>query len=154
MAGPFVDNSSSFRTVQTAECRNGGLYMLAYVGSGIDGDTPVYVTPNESGPYATALAASYSGYVGVPLNGSIASGCVGAIQIAGYRAGIQCTAAGVTGSIGAPLVWTAAAVYATATATGLGLPNGTAEKVGILYAAGNASTTANVYLTGRWATPV
>lgn len=149
----FVDNSTSFRTVQKLQLSDGGRGVLALVGSGIDGDTPVRVAFLESGYMATALAASLYGYVGVPENGSIASGAVGLIRIEGYVSGVQGSAAAFTGAIGAPVIWAGASLHATSTATALGLANANAGQVGLLTTLKSGSTTAAMFLTGTWTTP-
>ena len=145
----YVDTSSSFRSLDKFYGDAGFVGVRAIVASGLDGDTPAYVLPNESGYFATALAASTYGYVGVPYGGSIASGCLGMIQIGGYKEGVQCTAAGITGSAGNAVAWTGAALFGTASAY-----IGVAGQIGILTETVSASTTANMFLTGVYTTAI
>lgn len=149
----YVNTSSSFRTLDKFYGDDGAAFVRAYVGSGIDGDTPVYVLPNESGYYATALAASLYGVVGVSAQGSIASACMGTIQIEGYREGVQGSAAAFTGAAGGPVIWAGTSLHATSTATGLGINGGNSGQVGVLTETVSASTTANMFLTGVRTTP-
>jgi hypothetical protein len=144
-----VDTSSSFRTLEFFYGKDGGKLLKAIVLSGIDGDTPVSVIPNESGYQATALAASTWGYVGVPEGGSIASGAVGTIRIGGYRAGVQASAAAFGGTAGEAIGWTAGTLYGSASSM-----IGADHQVGVITETTSASTTANIFLAGRWATPV
>jgi len=148
----FVDNSPSFRTTQRLQLSDGGEALLAYCGSGIDGDTPVRILQSESGYIATALAASVYCYVGVPEYGSVASGLVGTFRISGYRAGVQGSAAAFTGTAGVPVLLAATSLHATATSTALGINGGTAGQAGVLTETVSASTTANMFLTGNYIT--
>jgi hypothetical protein len=146
----FVSNSPSFRSTDEVQLENGGAGVEALVLSGIDGDTPVYVLPSESGFVATALAASTYGVVGVPEYGSIASGAVGTIRIKGYREGVQGSAAAFACGIGHAIAWSAGTLYATSTAY-----TGYEHQVAICTEAGlSGSTTANMVLTGIVGTPI
>jgi len=149
----YVNTSSSFRTLDKYYGDDGAAFLNAIVGSGIDGDTPVRVAINESGYFATALAASLYGYVGISAQGSIASGCIGSIQIEGYHEGVQTSAAAMTGVAGGPVIWAGTSLHATSTATALGLNSGNDGQVGILTETVSASTTANMFLFGYWTTP-
>jgi hypothetical protein len=146
----YVHPSSTFTSLQKFYGDDGAAYVKAYVGSGIDGDTPVYVLPGDSGYFATTLAASTYGYVGVSNQGSIASGCVGSIQIEGYRTGVQCTAAGVSGTQGNALTWTGTTLFATSSSY-----IGAGGQIACLAETGlSGSTTANIFLTGQYTTPI
>jgi hypothetical protein len=146
----FVSNSPSFRSADVVQLENAGEGVNALVLSGIDGDTPVYVLPSESGYVGTALAASTYGIVGVPERGSIASGAVGVIRIKGYRAGVQGSAAAFKCEKGHSIAWAVGTLFATSSAM-----TGSPGQVGVCAEAGlDGSTTANIYLTGVHTTAI
>lgn len=144
-----IDNNASFNSQMRAG--NGNVSLRAYATSGMVADTPYAVQWMGSGYNATILAASIYAYVGVPEGGkAVASGCMGWVQVRGYRTGVQGGTTDFMGSQGHSIFWGAAALGASTSAY-----QGLLHQVGVLMEdlGGGASTTANIYLTGIWATP-
>ncbi|KKL55586.1 hypothetical protein LCGC14_2253960 [marine sediment metagenome] len=147
----FIDNNTSFNTVMK---RNGpNVFVQAYAESGIVANTPMAVQFMGSGYNATVLIGSVYGYVGLPEDGaSLASGCVGWVQIRGKASDVQGGTASFKGSVGHNVYW--------AGGTGLGatvsgnVGNQDIGQVGVLLEEADDSTTALIYLTGMWATPI
>lgn len=140
-------DSSSFNT--TFRSGNGKAFVQAYAAGGMVADTPYAIQYAGSGYNATILAASIWAYVGVP-DRVTASGCVGWVQIRGERDGVQCGTTDCLGSQGHSVFWGAAALGVSSSAF-----QGLTHQVGVLLEdlGGGASTTANMFLTGLWATP-
>lgn len=144
----FIDNNASFNTSMK---RNGpNVYVQAYATSGMTENTPYMIQFMGSGYKATGLAASHYAFVGVPEGTqSVASGCVGWVQIRGQVDDIQGSAAEAVGSVGHAVAWTGGTLYASSSAY-----SGLNHQIGVLTAAANASTSLSIYLIGVWATPV
>jgi len=146
----LVDNINTNGDINTRfRAGNGKVFVEAYATSGMVADTPYAIQFGGSGYTATILAASIYAYVGVPESVT-ASGCVGWVQIRGERDGVQGGTTDFKGSQGHAIFWGAAALGASTSAYA-----GLKHQVGILLEdlGGGGSTTANIYLTGIWATP-
>ena len=149
----FINTSGSFDTLMRAD-EGGKLYVKTYATSGMSLKTPVMLNFRGSGFAATAVGASMYGYVGVPEI-AIASGCVGWAQIRGFTSNVQAASTSEwTGSVGH-------AIYPLATTFGLGattsayVGNQDIGQCGVLMTSTyNASTTANIFLTGAWCTTI
>lgn len=136
---------------------DGKEYLTCKSVGGLDNDTPGviqwYDDGTHRGYFATAMLdtvsgsiTSYAGLVGVPEDGlgSIGAGSIGDVQIKGDRDDVQFGAGLVTGSIGHAVEWSIAAVGAAGSAY-----VGGQHQFGFLTEELTASTTANVYLTGK-----
>jgi len=133
--------------------RSGGpkVSVKAYATSGMVANTPYMVQFAGSGYNASILAASNYAYVGVHEGGkALASGCTGWVQIRGPVDDVQFGTADASGSQGHAVFWGAAAVGASSSAFE-GLHK--VGQIGVLLESVDESTTANLYLTGAWATP-
>ena len=146
----FIDNNASFTT---SAKRNGAkVYLKAWAESGVDENTPCAIQFGGSGYTATALVASIYAYVGVPEGTqSVGAGSWGWFQIRGPVDDVQGPTLSFTGSIGHNVYWAGATGLGASSSANIGSP---ALGVGILTQAASSSTTANIYLTGVWATPI
>jgi hypothetical protein len=149
----FVSNGPLARRVDP----DGKEFVYVKSTAGVDKDTPCIVQINDDATYrgyfATAMAdsvagsiTSYGALVGVPEEGmgSIVAGGHGWVQVVGARADVQFGAALVTGSVGHAVEWSIAAVGAQGSAY-----VGGQHQFGILTEGVTASTTANIFLTGK-----
>jgi hypothetical protein len=145
-----INNSASFDVDMRSG--NGKVFLKAYATSGMVANTPMMVQFSGSGYSASILAASNYAYVGVPEgSNSVASGCVGWVQIRGFVSGVQFGTGDLLGSQGHSVFWGAAALGASTS-----LYEGLEHQVGVLMedtAAGTSSTTGDIFLVGMWATP-
>jgi len=149
----YIDNDSSFNTVMRKD--GDRVFVKAYATSGAAANTPKYILWSGSCFAATAVVASAYGYIGVVQDANaIASGCVGWVQIRGLVSDCQAyAAAGFTGSVGH-------SVFILGTTVGLGatgsayVGNPDIGQCGVLAQYANSSTTADIFLTGAWATPI
>jgi len=127
----------------------GQILCKVYVSSGCVINTPYivdyrYTTSGAGWLTATGLAASMRGLLGVAST-AIASGCVGWITVRGPVNNVQGAATSFTGSVGHAVYWAGATGLGASTSTYIGL----AYQVGVLLEETDASTTANIYLTGN-----
>ena len=147
------NNSGSFNTSMRREGPN--VYIETYAESGIVANSPAEIRWKGSGYTAGSMnhTASRKAYIGIPRNGAaIASGCVGWVQVRGKVEDAQ--GAGslyFSGSIGHGVYWVASSSGIGASGSAY-LVDG--NHVGFLLQEGNVSTTADIYLTGVWASPV
>jgi len=128
----------------------GAIAVKVYASSGCVVKNPYFVsygyTTNTSGLWfqATAIGASQKGVLGV-ASAAIASGCCGWVTIRGPVTDAAGPATSFTGSCGHSVYWGGA--------TGIGCTGsafqGLAHQVGFLLEGTNASTTANIFLTGN-----
>jgi len=146
----FIDNNASFTT---SAKRNGPkVYLKAWAESGVDENTPAAIMFGGSGYVATALIGSIYGYVGVPEGTqSVGVGSWGWFQIRGPVDDVQGGTLSFTGSIGHNVYWAGATGLGATSSANIGAPT---LGVGVLLEETSSSTTANIYLTGVWATPI
>ena len=149
----FIDNNTSFNTVIRKDGPN--TYVQAYATSGAAAGTPKFIQWMGSGYNATAIVASNYGYVGLVREGNaIASGCVGWVQISGQVDDAQSYAATkFTGEVGHAVFVLGTTVGIGATGSGY-VGNPAIGQIGVLLEDTSGSTTANIFLTGVWATPI
>jgi len=153
MGTDFINTDASF---DISMKRNGpSVFLRAWAESGADENDPVMIQWGGSGYNATAFAASNFCYVGVPEGTqSVGAGSWGWFQIMGPVDDVQAgSVTSFTGSIG----------HAVNFAAGTGLnASGSAYigaspsmgRVGVLRSYVNESSTADIYLTGVWATGI
>ena len=148
-----IDNSGSFNTVMATEGPN--VYVQAYATSGIVANSPAEIRWKGSGYAAGSMnhTASRNAYIGIPRAGAaIASGCVGWVQIRGKVEDAQGAATlYFSGSVGHGVYWVASSSGIGASGSAY-LADG--NHIGVLLQEGDVSTTANIFLTGIWASPV
>lgn len=150
-----IDTDSSFNTMMKAG--DAKVFVQAYAGSGIVANTPMLVQWSGSGFAATLISACTAemGYCGYHRDGTtLASGCVGWVQIRGKIEDVQSDwATGYTGSVGHAVVMgataTAGGLYAT---SGANTGNPVIGQVGVLLEEASGSLTTTMYLTGVYAT--
>jgi hypothetical protein len=146
----FEGDTSTYLSPMIKTGTGGKLYARVYASSGATvnmGKICNYmISTSYEGYMATALAASTRGLFGF-VEAAIASGCVGWVLIRGPITDCQCAPTSISGSIGH-------AVYATLSGLGANAStyDGNASMVGVLrddHTSGG-STTANIFLTGKW----
>jgi len=142
-----ADTDSSFTS---GDYRSEGTskFVKAYFSAATERWLPVYTLPMGSGLMATILAASTYGVVGV-TDATVGAGSWGWVQVEGKASDVQFGAGDAKGSVGHSVFWGATALGASDSAY-LGL----LSQVGQLLQLTNASTTATIYLTGTYATPI
>ena len=149
----FIDNHNSFNTVMRRSGPN--VFIQVYAVGGVAANSPGAITWKGSG-YAVGSMnnPSQRAYIGIPENsGSIASACVGWMQIRGLVKNVQAASDTWTGSIGHAVNWLQSTTGLGATTSAY---NGNPDiQIGWLEGSTySASTTADIFLAGVWATPI
>lgn len=147
----FIQYSDPYSKVKTRFEDGGKVFIYAYNESALVLKTPYFILPDGSQYAATALAASYAGYIGV-AEAAVDAGSYGWVQIRGFCSDVQGAATKLKGSYGHSVYFSAAGVAASASAF-MGLSEQWAvicEDIG-----GGASTTVNLWILGNeGATPL
>lgn len=151
-----VHSKSGVLPMEPLTGSDGSKYLYCKTQSGLTADTPCQIQPYSDGTdvgyFATAIADSVAGsitsfaaYIGIPRNGkAVASGSAAWVQYQGKYDNAQFSAAGVSGSIGHALEQSVAVVFCRGS-----VYNGAQQMFGILTEELSASTTANIFLTGK-----
>jgi hypothetical protein len=148
-----IDNHNSFNTLMKREGPN--VFIQVYVANGIAANMPVAVTWKGSNYAAGSMNdASQRAYIGIPrASAAIASGCIGWVQIRGKVENVQAASDNWTGSVGHAIHWLSSTTGLGATSSEYNGDPGL--QLGyLLTSTYSASTTADIFLSGVWATPI
>ena len=147
----YIDNGGSFNLAMKKEGPN--VFVKTYATSGIVANEPAEIRFKGSCYTAGSMnhTASRSAYIGIP-EAAIASGYMGWVQVRGKVKDAQGAASlYFSGSVGHGVYWVASSSGIGASGSAY-LADG--NHIGVLLEETSVSTTADIYLTGIWASPV
>jgi len=147
----YVNTDSSFRSMDRIR-RGSRAYVRAWSYSAVAADTPGMVQLGTSGLTFEAIADSvagsitcYGAIIGVARDGAMASSASAWVQIEGPRDDVQFDAALCSGDTGHAGEWSVGVIFAN----GSSYYGGQTQWGTLLEDSKTASTTCNVFLTGK-----